>query len=50
MHNIAFYLTNNATDWQVIDTRPENVFSATGSAGQPGFRQGNISGSKNIPF
>ena len=23
IHNIAYYLFNKATDWQVIDTRPE---------------------------
>lgn len=50
VHHIAYYLANKATDWQIIDTRPESLFLAKGPGDRPGHRQGHIMGSVNIPF
>ena len=49
MHEIAYYCTNRASTWQIIDSRPESAFLAEGRD-PAGNRQGHISGSKNLPF
>ena len=50
MHQLAYYLQNKATDWQVIDVRQENVFYKEGPGPNPASIRGHIKGSINLPF
>ena len=44
MHHIAYYMANKASDYQIVDTRPEKVFFADG----PG--EGHVQGAINLPW
>ena len=44
MHHIAYYMANKASDYQIVDTRPEKVFHADG----PG--EGHVQGAINMPW
>lgn len=44
MHQVVYYMDNKATDYQIVDTRPEAVFYADG----PG--EGHVKGAINLPW
>lgn len=50
MHNIAYYVFNKATDWQIVDTRFAQVYHSSGPGPKAGSRLGHIKGSINLPF
>ena len=44
MHHIAYYMVNKASDYQIVDTRPEKSFFKEG----PG--EGHVKGAISLPW
>ena len=50
VHEVAYYLANDATDWQITDARAPARFNGEVKEPRPGLRSGHITGSINVPF
>lgn len=50
MHKISFYISKNASNWQILDARAAPRFLGEVPEPRKGVRSGHITGSKNLPF
>lgn len=50
IHRIAYYTLNDASNWQIVDTRPSDQFYAEGDGHGVNTRLGHITGSINLPY
>lgn len=50
IHKAAYYISNGASDTQILDARAPPRFNGEVPEPRPGLRSGNITGSKNVFF